>query len=185
MARHFEDLTGRTIGSVTVLGYAGRSRFNHILWRCAFEGGTERVMRGDHIRAKCFLSCVFNFKRGHSSNSYGTYLSWVGMIQRCMNPNHDGWSRYGGAGIMIDLRWLGEHGFENFLADMGERPEGTNLSRRLDEGNYEPGNVEWGTPADQAAEARGKRAMLALRSFHANEYLESIFEVEWVQRLAA
>lgn len=40
--------------------------------------------------------------------------------------------------------------FSNFLADMGERPEGTSLGRLGDKGNYEPGNCQWQTAAEQA-----------------------------------
>lgn len=49
--------------------------------------------------------------------------------------------------------------FENFLADMGSRPEGTTLGRFGDIGNYEPGNCEWQTPKQQGAEQRIKRQL--------------------------
>jgi hypothetical protein len=94
------------------------------------------------------------------------------MVQRCTNPKHNRWDYYGGAGITVCDRWLGEHGFEHFLSDMGERPSPKHsLSRYLDSGNYEPGNVEWGTKADQTAEHYGKNAMLALRTQHDLEFL--------------
>lgn len=41
--------------------------------------------------------------------------------------------------------------FENFLADMGERPGGMSIDRFPDRsGNYEPGNVRWATAEEQA-----------------------------------
>ena len=88
------------------------------------------------------------------------------MTQRCTNTKATSFETYGGDGHKVCERWRGEHGFENFLADMGERPEGTTLSRYLDSGNYEPGNVEWATWAQQGAERRGKTAMLALHGYH-------------------
>ncbi len=77
-----------------------------------------------------------------------TYGSWQAMIQRCTNPNHDGWERYGGRGITVCGRW---RDFRNFLADMGKRPKGATIDRIDNDGNYEPGNCRWTTPKVQSA----------------------------------
>ena len=73
------------------------------------------------------------------------------MWQRCTNPKTNGFEHYGGRGIKVCDRWKS---FENFFADLGERPAGTTLGRFGDEGNYEPGNVKWMTPAEQRANKR-------------------------------
>jgi len=73
------------------------------------------------------------------------------MGQRCTNPNHMAYQDYGGRGIVICRRW---RSFENFLADMGERPEGMTLDRIDNDGNYEPGNCRWATPKVQRANQR-------------------------------
>jgi hypothetical protein len=79
--------------------------------------------------------------------------SWDNMISRCTNPNAASkWDKYGGQGITVCDRWLVRAGgsFENFLADMGERPKGMTLDRWPDpRGNYEPGNCCWSTPSVQ------------------------------------
>ena len=66
-----------------------------------------------------------------------------------------GYKHYGARGITVADRW---HKFENFLEDMGERPEGCTLGRHGDQGNYEPGNVSWQTIAEQSVkgEKQGK-----------------------------
>lgn len=81
-----------------------------------------------------------------------TYTTWQTMKQRCLNPNHDAWYRYGGMGITICSRW--RDSFENFLTDMGERPEGRTLDRIDKDGNYEPGNCRWATPLEQSNNKR-------------------------------
>jgi len=73
------------------------------------------------------------------------------MKTRCLNPKNRAWKYYGGRGITICERWLK---FENFFADMGERPEGMSIERVDTDGNYEPDNCKWATVDEQAASRR-------------------------------
>lgn len=75
------------------------------------------------------------------------FTSWRAMMERCSNPRHRNWQRYGGRGISVCKRWLE---FKNFLADMGERRPGTTLDRINSAGNYEPENCRWATAAEQS-----------------------------------
>ncbi len=80
-----------------------------------------------------------------------TYISWQHMKDRCLNEKHKSYYRYGGRGIKICDRWLGESGFENFLKDMRERPSNMSLDRFPDKnGNYEPKNCRWATQEQQS-----------------------------------
>jgi hypothetical protein len=73
------------------------------------------------------------------------------MHQRCEDPNHKSFARYGGRGISVCIRWSGEDGFANFLSDMGEKPVGMSIDRFPNrDGNYEPGNCRWTTATEQA-----------------------------------
>lgn len=76
------------------------------------------------------------------------------MLQRCQNPNNPRYKDYGGRGIAVCERW---QKFPNFLADMGERPEGLQLERKDNDGNYERCNCVWADRKTQMANRRNTR----------------------------
>ena len=69
------------------------------------------------------------------------------MKMRCYNEKSSGYKYYGGRGIQICDRWL--ESYENFLADMGERPTGKSLDRIDTDGNYCKENCRWATNKEQ------------------------------------
>jgi len=87
-------------------------------------------------------------RHGHSVGykTSPTYNSWNGMRTRCNNPNHDNYPYYGGRGITHCKEW---ETFDQFLEDMGVRPEGKTLDRIDPNGNYEPSNCRWLSVAKQ------------------------------------
>jgi hypothetical protein len=75
------------------------------------------------------------------------------MKRRCSNANHSTFKYYGRRGISVCGKWLSS--FESFLADVGRIPvAGYTLGRIDNEGNYEPGNVEWQSPTEQRRNTR-------------------------------
>lgn len=79
------------------------------------------------------------------------YTTWEGMNQRCRNPNHKAFPRYGGRGIEVCDRW---RSFANFALDMGCRPAGMTLDRIDNNGHYSPDNCQWVTPSAQLTNTR-------------------------------
>jgi hypothetical protein len=98
---------------------------------------------------------VFERRRKHGHALPGqhtkTYKRWTSMKHRCFNPNDANYKHYGGRGITVCERWLD---FRNFLADMGEAPEGMWIDRIDNDKGYEPGNCKWVTPKEQLRNRR-------------------------------
>jgi hypothetical protein len=158
------DLTGRRFGRLVVKERAGSDKRGNALWLCVCDDGNKKTVLGLDLAKGHTKSCgclrqemavITNTKHGHATGGVSPeYVSWRKMIDRCRYPSEMSWKNYGGRGIKICDRWLGEDGFKNFLADLGERPPGTTLGRFGDIGNYEPGNCKWMTSKEQARNRR-------------------------------
>lgn len=94
------------------------------------------------------------------------------MRERCESPKARYYHRYGGRGISVCERWLK---FENFLADMGERPPRMSLDRfPNNDGNYEPGNCRWATNLQQHRNKSSNRLI--------SHEGETLTVTEWAER---
>lgn len=80
------------------------------------------------------------------------YRCWLHIKDRCGNPKNRSYKYYGQRGIRICERWLK---IENFLKDMGRRPEGAySIDRIRNQDGYDPGNCKWATPKEQSINRR-------------------------------
>jgi hypothetical protein len=133
-----------------------RSADKHILAEYLCSCGQKVVVRRSRVKHGYTRSCgclatenLQAVKHGHHGSR--TYASWIAMRRRCLVTTDKDYPRWGGRGIRICPQW-GE--FENFLADMGERPEGTTLDRVDVDADYAPDNCRWATPSEQQRNRR-------------------------------
>lgn len=97
---------------------------------------------------------------------------WWHMLDRCEDPTHPNYPKYGARGIRVCDRW---RVFDQFLQDMGPRPEGTWLERIDNDGPYSPENCRWATPAEQQRNTR-RNVRLTFQG-------ETLTVTDWAKRL--
>jgi hypothetical protein len=107
-----------------------------------------------------------------AAHRHPLYRAWESMLRRCRSKGIDSYRYYGARGITVCDRWMK---FENFLADMGERPAGMSLERKDNNGPYSPENCVWATPKQQSANTRNVR----LITFNGETHPIS----EWARRI--
>lgn len=170
------DITGQRFGSLTIVARAENAKAGTGVaarWACRCDCGAQTTVLGYLLRTGKTKSCGCRRvdaqkKHGHATRERrtATYETWAGMIQRCDNPSVKSYSDYGSRGIKVCDRW---RVFENFLADMGEKPRRLTIDRIDNGGDYEPSNCRWATRDEQGrnkrnnrlVEFRGKRIPLA------------------------
>ena len=110
------------------------------------------------VRKRKSCGCK-GLSHGHA-NGYKvtrTYQTWLSMRRRC-DPRYSPSPRYIELGIQVCERWV--NSFENFLADMGERPDGMTIDRINNDGHYTQENCRWATWAQQVANKKPRQGQM-------------------------
>src|SRR5215471_9922546 len=120
------SITGERFGRLVVLARAGVVKCSTAAaWLCRCACGQELVVSGIDLRKGKKTSCKCCARKPRRKVSR-TYSTWHGMLQRCSYQKHKDYKYYGARGISVCESW---RNFDNFLADMGEAPDGLTLDR--------------------------------------------------------
>jgi len=156
-----EKLNGRIYGRLTVKSFSrwkiSKDGVKNSYWLCECSCGKTctkaRSGLTDTASCGCYRSEIISAQR--TTHGYGgtpTYKSWTKMKERCTLDSYAEKEYYQDLGITICDRWF--NSFENFLEDMGERPEGKSLDRIDVLLGYTPENCRWADGTIQSYNTR-------------------------------
>jgi hypothetical protein len=175
-----KDKTGMKYFRLTVIEHIACNISNgSAIWRCLCECGKYHDVDGRLLSGKsgvkscgCLLAYKntlrpsrdsVNITHGESGTKSSArsreYIAWSSMIQRCTNPKHASFIRYGGSGITVCERWI--NSYELFLLDMGRKPSPHHSIDRIDVLlGYSPENCRWATMDMQQNNRTNNRTVL-------------------------
>lgn len=144
-------IINKKFNRLTVIKAMGNNEHNLRLFLCRCDcDGNEKLITLSDLRSGKTKSCgCFNkelqskrcFKHGYYSHPL--YYTWKGMMARCYNDKNINYKYYGSRGITVCSEW---HDLKNFIKDIEPiRIPGLTLHRKNNDGNYEPGNIEYAT----------------------------------------
>lgn len=144
---------GQRFGTRVCVGQQKTKTHTEVKLLC--DCGKEVTCSPSYARKHGCRSCAKKH-HGHrpAGNSSPEYNTWRKMKYRCLDPKCQAYARYGGSGITICDRWMV---FENFLEDMGPRPDGCTLDRVDSTKGYGKDNCRWATWTQQNRNKRSSR----------------------------
>lgn len=149
---------GKKYGRLTVLSES-KTKYGTFVCQCDCGNTTEvfssNLSRNHTTSCGCYRIEVSKaVNTTHGMRHTDEYTAWYSMKQRCYDINCEAYKDYGGRGIRVCARWF--ESFENFYADMGDKPSKRHSLDRFPDtnGDYEKSNCRWGTKRQQAQNRR-------------------------------
>jgi hypothetical protein len=144
------DLTGQIFNRLTVLK-SSENKNGKTTWLCKCDCGNECK-----VYTICLTKGFIPPCKSHGMTESKEYKAWCLMKSRCYVVHNNQYLRYGGRGIKVCDRWL--HSFENFYADMGNKPTSKHtLDRKNSNEDYSPNNCRWATQKEQQGNRTNNR----------------------------
>ena len=186
-----KDLTGQKFHLLTVLkqadnvGVSASDRYGQSAWYCSCDCGGSSVVAGSSLSRGVTTSCGCVHRTQlaernrrdaeqhtiHGMHKHRLYDTWIGINQRCLNPECKSFGFYGVRGIGVHPEWRNDDkgcapayhdgdrsGVVRFIewieSNLGPKPEGYSLDRIDNSKDYEPGNLKWSSAKEQANNRR-------------------------------
>jgi hypothetical protein len=155
---------GDVFGRLTVIGkshtYVTPCGSRKLFWDCVCSCGTYKKVASlglvDGGTKSC--GCLYNETRKtvafkHGMGKHKLYTAWIGIKDRCYNPNNHSYSYYGGRGILMLDEWLHDPLlFINYCMSLESwNNKNFSIDRINSRGNYEPGNIRFVSKHVQSA----------------------------------
>jgi len=158
--RRIIEPAGARYHLLTVVEFSNVSESGRVYWLCVCDCGQEVVVSGRDLRSGGQKSCGCLRSQNMSGLKHGMFgtlihKTWTSMLSRCRNPKSESYLDYGGRGITVSSAWLL---FENFYADMGDKPfPGAQIDRIDNDAGYFKENCRWATPKQNSNNKRGNK----------------------------
>lgn len=141
-----------------------------VKWFCVCDCGGSKSVIANALNSGKTKSCGCLYKEARpfanrktgDSRKASEYRAWYHMKERCYSKKDPRYKNYGGRGIKVCDRWLGDKGYQNFISDMGYKPlPSMSLDRHPNiDGDYEPNNCRWATDIQQSRNKTDSRFLV-------------------------
>lgn len=152
-----KNIIGREYGMLKVLSFDHKDCWRQLYYRCLCKCGNITIVRTKSLTSGNTKSCgclIKSREKTYRQKNKRLYKIWIGMRNRCNNPNNPCYNRYGGRGISVCYEWDADfeefckwslsHGYNAFLS----------LDRKDNNLGYNPSNCRWATAQEQADNKR-------------------------------